>query len=505
MQLQRSQSQLRNVAARGSRASQVEARQNHSSAIVAGAGAFVAFVVIITAALDQLQSALIIMVLLAGLTALSPRLAIVVTFIYLAIMGDLRRYLVTNAGVTTNDPMLLVGPVVLVLLLLTALLKGQISFRSEISKPLLLLVILMCLEILNPLQGGVYIGIAGALFFLVPVLWFWVGQAFGSSEFLQKVLKRVVVPIAVAASLLGLTQAFFGFLHYEARWFHLMTESSIHPDIRPFSFFCSWGEYPFYVATGLLVVLVPLFQGRIRISAVFAPLFILALLIQSVREPIFESILALAVLWSVIGARSRAAMGGRLVVGLLVGGGLLVVAMTQLKEVDAPDEVKAQIDHTTDGVLEIQNSSAGGHVDMIGAGMVLGITNPIGYGLGYPSVQAAGGYSSEIDFSDVFVACGVGGGVLNLYIMFIVIRTVIRFWRGQRDPFALYVLAILMLELGHWTAGGLYAVSPLTWFAIGSLDRAATDALSLQAPVARRAAAPRRLMRSSISVASRPA
>jgi hypothetical protein len=469
-------------------------RQSRSIAVAAGAAGFIIFMLIVGGAVDQLQSAILIGALVSSLAALHPQMAIVVTFVYLAIMGDVRRWLVTQAGVTTNDPLLLVGPAVVGVLLLTAVLRNRISLQTKTAKMIFLLSIVMVLEVFNPLQGGIVVGAAGGLFFLVPLLWFWIGQAFGSSQFLVTILNKIVVPLAVAASVMGLIQAFFGYFHYEVRWFHLMMESSIHPDIRPFAFFCSWAEYAAYVGVALVIILVPLFQGRVRIITALTPLFVFALIIQSVREAIFEAILALAVLWA-IGGRSKAAMGGRLILALFVGGVLLVLAMTQLKEVEVSDAVKQSINHTADGVLDIQNSSAGGHLDLVGEGFVHGFTHPIGSGLGYPT-QAAGasGFSSEIDFADIFVACGFGGGLLYFYIIFLIFRAPVVHWRDHRDPAALYVLGIITLGLGHWLQGAAYAVSAITWFAIGSMDRIAMDAASLPTP-ARGIAVPRRAFR----------
>jgi hypothetical protein len=315
--------------------------------------------------------------------------------------------------------------------------------------------------------------LAGGLFFIVPLLWFWIGQAWSDSEFLKNVLVRVVVPLAVLASVLGLMQGTIGYLHYEAVWFRMTTESASRPDMRPFSFFCSWGEYPFYLGIALVVVLAPLFIGKLRVVAVLAPLFVWAMIVQSVREAILESLLALCVVWAVQG-RSRATMSARLVLAGIMGLGLLVLGMTALKNVDVESKVVQQnLAHSADGFLEIENSTAGTHLDLIADGLVYGFTHPIGLGLGGPTIAGAaeGGFSSEMDFSDVFIACGVVGGILNLILMFAVLRGVIVYWRDHRDLAALYVLAIIVLELGHWLAGGSYATSAIVWFGIGTIDR----------------------------------
>ena len=184
--------------------------------IIAVIAVVFAFLLIINLGLAQLQSALVIGLIIAGLGMLNPQTAIAVTFIYLAVTGDLRRYLVAQVGVVSNDPLLLVAPIMVVLLMAVALNSRRVSLRTRESKMVLLLMTIMSVEILNPLQGGVVVGAAGALFNLVPLLWFWVGQAWGTPQFVEKLLFRVVVPLAVLASVLGLTQGLYGYLGFEA-------------------------------------------------------------------------------------------------------------------------------------------------------------------------------------------------------------------------------------------------------------------------------------------------
>jgi len=426
---------------------------------------------IVTGNVDQNIAAAMIGAILIGIALLQPRVAIVLTYMYLAVMGDVRRYIVSESGTIKNDPLLLVGPAVAAVLLASGLAKRRTMLRTQTSALVFALMIVMVLEMLNPLQGGLSVGLAGGLFFIVPLLWFWIGQAWSDSEFLKNVLVRVVVPLAVLASVLGLMQGTIGYLHYEAVWFRMTTESASRPDMRPFSFFCSWGEYPFYLGIALVVVLAPLFIGKLRVVAVLAPLFVWAMIVQSVREAILESLLALCVVWAVQG-RSRATMSARLVLAGIMGLGLLVLGMTALKNVESK-VVQQNLAHSADGFLEIENSTAGTHLDLIADGLVYGFTHPIGLGLGGPTIAGAaeGGFSSEMDFSDVFIACGVVGGILNLILMFAVLRGVIVYWRDHRDLAALYVLAIIVLELGHWLAGGSYATSAIVWFGIGTIDR----------------------------------
>jgi len=43
------------------------------------------------------------------------------------------------------------------------------------------------IEVFNPLQGSLFVGLAGALFMFVPLLWFYFGQSV-NEEFISKIL-----------------------------------------------------------------------------------------------------------------------------------------------------------------------------------------------------------------------------------------------------------------------------------------------------------------------------
>ncbi len=440
--------------------------------IIAAAATLFALLLIVSVELDQTFSAAIIGLLIAGLALLRPQTAIAVTFIYLAFMGDLRRYLVVQSGIPANDPLLLVAPAILVFLVAIAMVRREISLRSRISKLVLALTVIMGVEVMNPLQGGIAVGLAGLLFFAVPLTWYWVGSVWGSPQFFHMLLTRIVTPIAILAATLGLMQAFWGYLPYESKWFRIAMESSIRPDIRPFAFFCSWGEYPWYVATALIAILVPLVRRRMQLSLLIVPLFVFALVVQSVREMIYGTLLAASIIWAVQG-KSTGSIGGRLILAMLVAGGVAAVGMSQLKEADVSDQVNKNLAHTADGFLDVQNSTAGTHLELLRNGIVEGFTHPAGYGLGFPTQAGlrAGGFSSEVDFGDIFLACGAPAGIFYIFTMAVIYLTAIARWRERRDPIALYALGIITLGLGHWLAGGSYATSPIVWFAIGSLDR----------------------------------
>ena len=439
--------------------------------------------------MNQTSIAAILAVVLAALAVQRPRYAIVAAFIFLAVLGDIRRYLVSEYGVVSNDPMLLVGPTVAGVIFLHGLISGRMSLASGLSKMILLLAIFMAVEMVNPIQGGLSVGIAGALFFLVPMAWFWIGQAYGSSEFLYKILTRLVVPISVLGALLGLCQTFFGFLRYEARWIYLAGTNGLFvgKHYRPFGFFVSPSEYAIYLTVGLMIILAPLTVRRVRPMLLLAPILVLAVFLLGARGPIVMTLFSMAVLWAVH-ATTRNAVILRLGVAVAIGVVGLIFVLRSLQNSNFSEEVQPYVDRQTQLISDPNSTTAGTHGQIILLGIMDGINNPLGQGLGITTPAAgrygATGHSSDFDASNLFISLGAAGGLLYILIVVKTVHMASLYWRGMPSLLSLFILAILVVMIGQWCNGGQYSLAALVWFCIGTLDRELKSVSLVTAPVA---------------------
>jgi hypothetical protein len=112
---------------------------------------------------------------------------------------------------------------------------------------------------------------------------------------------------------------------------------------------------------------------------------------------------------------------------------------------------------------------------MFWSGILQGFTYPIGHGLGSTTDAASkfGGDtdtgSSELDISDMFIALGLIGGSLYLYIVVCAMRQALAYLRTVRLGISLPVVAILICSLGSWLIGGQYSTSAFLFFLIGAL------------------------------------
>ena len=132
--------------------------------------------------------------------------------------GLLRRAQYLLVDYTTQEPIHLLTPIVTMMAMSVLVRKEGLNiFRATPLAGLVSLLGLLCfLEIFNPLQGGLAVGLSGALFLLVPLAWFYFGQA-ASERFIRLAL-RLIVLLGILASLHGLYQMVIGYPAFEQYW-----------------------------------------------------------------------------------------------------------------------------------------------------------------------------------------------------------------------------------------------------------------------------------------------
>src|SRR5688572_3269284 len=134
----------------------------------------------------------------------SPQRAVLGLLLWLATFGTLRRLLPSGAS-GDADPLLLVAPCVVALLVVVAAGRGAFRSQTRFTSAVLLFCGLTVLSAVNPLQGGIFVGAAGLLFVFVPILWFWIGRALVDDQLLSRIL-RLVAWVSLAAAIYGLYQ-----------------------------------------------------------------------------------------------------------------------------------------------------------------------------------------------------------------------------------------------------------------------------------------------------------
>ena len=429
----------------------------------------------------RMAFALVTVAILLGLARINVYWAILGSFGFLTVLGDFRRWIMPFEGWSEGDPLLVVGPVVAIVLWVIAITSKRVSLDTPLSKWILLLMAIMTAHIFNPSQGGLMVGIVGAVFMLIPLLWYWVGKSFGSEEFLETFFFRLLVPLACLAALFGFYQVFFGYPEYQLEWWRPRAREMVigmnEEELRPLSVFTSIAEYTRYVGVALLACAGLVLRKRSVLLASVALVFLfVALLVSGVRGPVVFSLFSVALMWTILG-KSVAVWAPRLALAGAIGLFGLTYGLTQVQEgaLQFDGTVQTALERQT-GVLE---GTGGGtiaiHLNLINVAAYRTVQQPLGHGTGYTTRAAGrfgdGGWSSEKDFTDMFIAFGLPGGIVYLIVLAYTGLLAVRYWLRERNTVGLIVIGVLVFAVFGWIQPGQYVMTPIIWFCVGCLDR----------------------------------
>jgi hypothetical protein len=434
--------------------------------------------------------ALFMLAQLAVLMKMNLSLGLSAAFAFLFLVGDIRRFTGAFLGYPKFDLLLLVTPVLALVIALPSLLRLRLN--DPITKGVFALMVVMILEIVNPRQGGISVGLTGAMFYLVPMLWFWIGNRYGTEDLIGKVLYQVVLPLSVLAALLGFYQTYVGFLPWEQAWLDSGNGyAALHvgDNIRPFGFSVSFAEYATLLQLGAGIAIAGWFSGR-KILAIWLPLILPALFLASMRQAVVKLVVAIAVMWGFRRARKSGFLV-RFLISLSVIVGLMQVGLSRFTADPTNDNSKTQalVQHQAAGLsdpLNQKRSTLRLHAGYVTTGLIQGFTHPLGAGLGSTTSagqklgsgpgDAAGDddnvTNTELDFTDMFVALGVVGGFCYLFVVIAVTRAMFRYAQTTQKKVALAVVALLVCTGGTWLISGQYSISAVDWFVIGAVARA---------------------------------
>src|SRR5689334_21823865 len=143
---------------------------------------------------------------LAYLGWVTPRRSILVIFGWLVVLGTVRRLVSWSAADLARDPLLRVAPAGLATLSIQSWRAGAFRRWTVMGGLVAALSVVALLEVCNSRQGPLRAGVVGLLFWLVPMLWFWVGRAFGSERVVRATL-WLFAGAGVISALYGLAQA----------------------------------------------------------------------------------------------------------------------------------------------------------------------------------------------------------------------------------------------------------------------------------------------------------
>jgi hypothetical protein len=404
-----------------------------------------------------------------------PRFALIATLALLPYLAVSRRLLLEFTPWKSTDPMLILAPTVLVLVLVRLFVIERRPLGGDrVSKLMIVLLVLTFLEAFNPRGGGLSAGVAALLFTAIPLLWFFAGREFGTPRSLR-ILFSILVASASLIAVYGLYQTWDGLPSWDKMWVNQSGYAAldIATVIRAFGTFSSAAEYASFL--GIAIVVAVAFAADRRPYLLPAvPVLAVAVFYESGRAIIVTTCVAVVV---VLAARTGSMARATVTMVVLLAGVVLALVLARGALEGASNSSNALVSHQVGGLvhpLNQQQSTLKSHLGLFENGFKRGVFDPIGYGIG--STTLAGtklgtpqGATTEVDLSNEFVATGTFGGLAYLGILIFVLIAALRNAVERRDAVSLSILGMLVAILGQWLNGGYYAVAAIVWFSIGFL------------------------------------
>lgn len=420
----------------------------------------------------------------AGLTAM---------LIFEPFRGILRRAQYIFLPYTDSEPIHLLTPILTMIAFLLVLFRHKLAtfVLTPLAGATSVLALICTAQIFNPLQGGLYVGLTGALFFLVPMAWFYFGQT-ADENFVPKALRLIVV-LSVIASLYGVYQIVFGYPFFEQYWIEntdLYSSIAVYNVQRALATFSSAEEWGRYIQIGGIVA-VGLAMSRSEekrrvVWTVCAAALFVMLSFTGQRSAIFGLLLGVVIL-ILTGAKTAQSAFAR--VFLLLVPFVLVLALAKPiddevgYDLDENNKVGALLTHTTKGTINpTGEDSLFIRLDTWKRLVTEEIpSDPFGIGLGARTLAASRDHSAEdkraVDnhFLTLALSAGVPAALLLAWILF---RAAFFCFRGWRDSEAdsseadlwrimLALTATFILNNFFGTSFTIYSIAPIGWLLVG--------------------------------------
>lgn len=465
-------------------------RPARPDAAVVAVGLVLGLVALLTVAgsvfppLLRLVAATGVLCVLGAIVLRDVRQGLIATMIYLLFVAEFRRLLLPFVDWTGGDPLSLVGPAILVLVIVTVFVIGRrepIPRGDRLTQMIAVFTVLSLLSIVNPLAGGIAAGLGGLFYAGPPLGWYFVGRAVVNDRVLERLITALIW-CGVAIACYGLWQAFVGKPPWDALWYQTAASPSLRVEnsVKPVGTFSSSFEYSTMLAAALCAAVALRLRGR-KEMVLPMPVLFFALMTSGTRTSILFAFVGVA---AIIALNPRklvqAIVVGAVGLALAVGGMLLV--SSALSSVLGGNDLVAHSSKGLSNPLDSNDSTFALHMRIAWEGIKLGITNPTGLGIGATN-QGGAALSgdvttlrpAEIDIPNAFVALGVPGGLLYIAIVVFALWAAARLYFDGND-LALPALGVLLGGFGQWNTGGHYAMAPITfivlsWLAAGMTAR----------------------------------
>jgi hypothetical protein len=157
--------------------------------------------------------ALILAAIIGGSIVQYPMVGFSILAAFLPFLGLIRRELIPSIGYQSNEPLTLIGAAVGTILFIRIASNRWITLKNFTVKIAIALLAVMIVQIFNPNQGGILVGLGGALFYIGPLLWFFVGRHHGGKQTLANVCTVITGWLCPSTNSFCRTMSFVSSVH----------------------------------------------------------------------------------------------------------------------------------------------------------------------------------------------------------------------------------------------------------------------------------------------------
>lgn len=424
--------------------------------------------------------------LVFAIVALSNRVAALCMIVtWLALLGFVRRLLIPFVGWSPIDPLLAVGPAAAIILLYVGRHAASKVPRSFLSSTCLFLTLWTIGQIANPYETDFVVAVQASIFYIPPLLWFFVGRGLDADAH-EKVL-RTMLWVSLPVVMLGFYHSLVGFLPFELTWVGVSGQSAaiFLPGfrVRPFSTLVSPQEYGFFLAFVICYLTARLcYDKKHRLWLLgYLVMTWVALFLQASRSIFLLTLIATAVAL-IVRTRSVASL-----IALLAIGTALVLfsrgneaATTEERQEAGEANVGDQgnsdvlVQHQVSGLVDPSSSTFSLHMQLIEQSIIDAFEQPLGAGISRGTIaekkaDQSANESAESDLPNVMAGLGLPAGIALILIY--ASGFAAAFYLQMREPSSRHLawLAMMVAATNQWLNGALYSVSTSLFLVLGGV------------------------------------
>ncbi len=401
---------------------------------------------------------------------------VIALLFFYPIIGIIRRYIYRFNVYTKYDPILLIPDIIVSVIFLNIITFNRKAFTSiwrkdPIFKYIAFLILIMFIQVFNPLQGSILVGFGGLKFFLIPTLWFFFGY-FMKNLKIENLYKWIIV-VSVILSIYGLKQTFFGFTPFELYWLHHIKYTSIHigSAYRPFSTFTSVAEYSYYVYVGAFISFVLAIRKR-NVLYFIAFLFLASnLAIISVRFSVFALIFSILFYYSFSLKSLKKILFADVILLIVIL--FLIYSVRMVKITSLGGILGSLVSHTVSGIVKpfAEKSTLWLHISVWKNGLIRFSHNIMGYGIGSVTIASKkfGGATraAESDFLGIMIGLGIIGFIAFILVIYRFSQISTRLsllYNNYKARIHFVIIFSFVFIISNFTS---YSCGALFWFLIG--------------------------------------